>query len=62
MDRVILEGQLTALEAQLATTPAGTPASMTIEAQITTLQNELAMEPVVPPIFGPHPWHGIGRR
>jgi hypothetical protein len=63
MDRVILEGQLTALEAQLAATPAGSPEQAALQAQVMTLQNELAEEPIVPPIFGPHPWHGpIGRR
>ncbi|MBO0881554.1 MAG: hypothetical protein J2P17_14680 [Mycobacterium sp.] len=59
MDRAILEAQLASLEAQLATLPAGSPASVTVQSQITVLQNELAEEPVVPPIFGPHPWqHG----
>jgi hypothetical protein len=62
MDRAILEAQLLALEAQLAVLPAGSPESVTVEAQIQTLQNELAYEPVVPPIFGPHPWHGGGGR
>lgn len=60
MDRVILEGQLAALEAQLALTPAGSPQSVMVESQIQTLQNELSYDPVVPPIFGPHPWHNQG--
>ena len=61
MDRVILEGQLASLTAQLALAPAGSPQAITIEAQIQTLQNELAEDPVVPPIWGPHPWnHGGG--
>jgi hypothetical protein len=58
MDRAILEGQLAALESQLAALPPGSPESVTVQAQITVLQNELAEQPIVPPIFGPHPWHG----
>jgi hypothetical protein len=56
MDRVILEAQLAALEAQLAAAVPGSVEQQTLEAQILTLQNELADSPVVPPIFGPHPW------
>ena len=58
MDRIVLEGQLAALEAQLATLPPGSPEQATVQSQIMTLQNELSYEPIVPPIFGPHPWHG----
>lgn len=60
MDRAILEAQLASLEAQLAVAPPGSVQQITLQSQITTLQNELAYEPVVPPIFGPHPWHPGG--
>jgi hypothetical protein len=60
MDRAILEAQLAALETQFAATPPGTPQQVMLQSQIATLQNELAYEPLVPPIFGPHPWHGGG--
>lgn len=58
MDRANLESQLAALETELAALPPGSPQSVTVQAQITVLQNEIAYQPVVPPIFGPHPWHG----
>jgi hypothetical protein len=56
MDRAILEAQLAELEAELAVAAPGSVQQVTLQAQVTTLQNELADEPVVPPIFhhGPH--------
>jgi hypothetical protein len=54
MDRAILMAQLAALTAQLALQTPGSPQQAMTEAQIATLQNELADNPVVPPIFGPH--------
>jgi hypothetical protein len=58
MDRAILEAQLLALNAQLATLPPASPQAVMVESQIQTITNELAFEPVAPPIWGPHPWHG----
>jgi hypothetical protein len=59
MDREILEAQLAQLQEQLIATPPG-PAQELIQSQIATLENELAYEPIVPPIWGPHPWGGGG--
>lgn len=58
MDRVILEAQLATLQAEMLIAAPGSVQQVTIEAQITTIQNELADEPVTPPIFGPHGFHG----
>jgi hypothetical protein len=57
MDRAILMAQLAALNVQLALQVPGSQAQETIEAQIMMLQNELSPNPVVDPIFGPHPWN-----
>ena len=58
-----VEAQLSALEAQLAITPAGTPQWTTLNSQIVVLENEIAESPVVPPIFYPNNGGGgRGRR
>jgi hypothetical protein len=56
MDRAIIEAQLVSLQAQFAMAPAGSPQAVMLEQQIAVLQNELADEPIVPPIF----FHGGG--
>lgn len=58
MDRAILEAQLAAAEAQLVLAPAGSPQWAMLQQQVEVLQNELADEPVVPPIWGPGGGHG----
>lgn len=60
MDRAILEAQLATLEAELLVATPGSPQQVTIEAQITTIQNELADEPVTPHIFPHNGPHGHG--
>lgn len=60
MDRAILEAQLATLQAEMLIAAPGSVQQVTIEAQITTIENELAESPVVPPIFGPHGPHGGG--
>jgi hypothetical protein len=58
MDRAILQAQLTELEAELALAAPGSVEQATLQAQVMTLENEIADEPVVPHIFGPHGAHG----
>jgi hypothetical protein len=60
MDRELLEQQLASLEAELAAAVPGSPQAVAFQSQISTLEIELADEPVVPhifPHFFPHP-HG----
>jgi hypothetical protein len=54
-----IEAQIAVLTAQLATAPAGSAQAMTITAQITMLDNEIAEQPVAPPLF-PHFFPGGG--
>jgi hypothetical protein len=51
-----ITAELEAVQVQLAATPPGSPESILLEQQAAVLENELAMEPLVPPIFG-----GFGR-
>jgi hypothetical protein len=58
-----VEAQIATLTSELEATPAGTPQAATIEAQIAVLQNEVAEDPLVPPIFPnffPNIWRGGG--
>lgn len=60
MDRALLQAQLLELEGQFAMAPPGSPQALTLQGQIAMLENELSETPIVPPIFGPHPWNGGG--
>ena len=59
-----IEAQIAALQAELLVTPATSPEYGVLAAQITTLENEVAVNPLVNPIFFPHGGgqHGGGHR
>jgi hypothetical protein len=54
-----IEAQIAILTAQLAAAPAGSEQAVTISAQIQMLDNEIADNPVAPPLF-PHFFPGGG--
>ena len=47
-----LTAELESVQAQLAITPPGSPEAVLLEQQAAVLENELALSPIVPPIFG----------
>jgi hypothetical protein len=55
-----IEEQIASLQAELAAALPGSPQAIGFESQIAVLENEIAEQPVVPPIF-PHFFpHGGG--
>jgi len=58
-----VEAQIAELTSQLEAYPAGSAQAMAVEQQLAVLQNEIAVEPIVPPIFPnifPGGWRGGG--
>jgi hypothetical protein len=48
--------QIESVQQQLLVAPPGSPQAIALQSQLLVLQNELAEEPIIPPIFRPGPF------